>query len=77
MPKVTPSSRRKKIATIKEGKKKSFPIVAIGASAGGLEAVSQLLKNLPADTGMTFFMFSISALTIRVIFPCFYQNLPK
>ncbi|MBI3549225.1 MAG: PAS domain-containing protein [Elusimicrobia bacterium] len=31
-----------------------FPIVGIGASAGGLEAVSQLLSHLPADTGMAF-----------------------
>jgi len=30
----------------------SFPIVGIGASAGGLEAFTQLLRNLPADTGM-------------------------
>src|SRR5688572_27745490 len=34
--------------------KNSFPIVAIGSSAGGLEAVSNLLKFLPADTGMAF-----------------------
>jgi two-component system, chemotaxis family, CheB/CheR fusion protein len=32
----------------------SFPIVAIGASAGGLEAMRQLLANLPDDTGMAF-----------------------
>ena len=31
-----------------------FPIVGIGASAGGLEALTQLLKALPADTGMAF-----------------------
>ncbi len=31
-----------------------FPIVGIGASAGGLEAFSQLLSHLPADTGMAF-----------------------
>ncbi|HUP78663.1 MAG TPA: chemotaxis protein CheB, partial [Pirellula sp.] len=31
-----------------------FPIVGIGASAGGLEAFSQLLKALPLDTGMGF-----------------------
>lgn len=31
-----------------------FPIVAIGASAGGLEAITQLLQYLPADTGMVF-----------------------
>ena len=29
-----------------------FPIVGIGASAGGLEAFTQLLKHLPADMGM-------------------------
>ncbi len=31
-----------------------FPIVGIGASAGGLEAFAQLLSALPADTGMAF-----------------------
>lgn len=32
----------------------TFPIVGIGASAGGLEAFSALLKHLPLDTGMGF-----------------------
>ena len=32
----------------------TFPIVGIGASAGGLEAFRQLLERLPADTGMAF-----------------------
>jgi len=31
-----------------------FPIVGIGASAGGLEAMTQLLKHLPGNTGMAF-----------------------
>ena len=31
---------------------RSFPIVGVGASAGGLEAFTQLLTHLPADTGM-------------------------
>ncbi|MEB3179873.1 MAG: chemotaxis protein CheB [Nostocaceae cyanobacterium] len=31
-----------------------FPIVGIGASAGGLEAFIQLLSSLPIDTGMAF-----------------------
>src|SRR3954466_1811896 len=31
-----------------------FPIVAIGASAGGLQAFIDLLKELPNDTGMAF-----------------------
>src|SRR5690242_502186 len=32
----------------------TFPIVGIGASAGGLEAFSQLLSSLPFDLGMAF-----------------------
>jgi two-component system, chemotaxis family, CheB/CheR fusion protein len=31
-----------------------IPVVGLGASAGGLEAVSQLLKHLPLDTGLAF-----------------------
>lgn len=31
---------------------RSFPIVGIGASAGGLDAFMQLLEGLPTDTGM-------------------------
>jgi two-component system CheB/CheR fusion protein len=38
-------------AAIKEN---SFSVVAIGASAGGLEAMMELLKFLPSDTGMAF-----------------------
>jgi two-component system CheB/CheR fusion protein len=34
------------------GTRVSFPIVAIGASAGGLEAFSNLLRALPADPGL-------------------------
>ena len=32
----------------------TFPIVGIGASAGGLEAFTEFLEVLPADTGMAF-----------------------
>jgi two-component system, chemotaxis family, CheB/CheR fusion protein len=31
-----------------------FPVVGMAASAGGLEAFTQLLSHLPADTGMAF-----------------------
>src|SRR5215472_13114955 len=34
--------------------KHRFLIAAIGASAGGIEAFSELMRNLPADTGMAF-----------------------
>jgi two-component system, chemotaxis family, CheB/CheR fusion protein len=32
----------------------SFPIVGIGASAGGLESISALLAGIPANTGMAY-----------------------
>src|SRR4051812_28519781 len=32
----------------------SIPVVGIGASAGGLEAVLQLLRALPGNTGMAY-----------------------
>ena len=34
----------------------SFPIVGIGASAGGLDACKKLLSALPAETGMAFIL---------------------
>jgi two-component system CheB/CheR fusion protein len=33
-----------------------FPIVGIGASAGGLEALTDLLAHLPGDSGMAFLL---------------------
>ncbi len=35
-------------------KKQHFPIVGIGASAGGLKAMQELLLHLPADLGMAY-----------------------
>ena len=35
-------------------KNNTFPVVGIGASAGGLEAFRQMLEKLPVDTGMGF-----------------------
>src|SRR5688572_10291729 len=43
-----------KKTTLKTRGHGKFPIVAIGASEGGLEAVSELLKNLPSKTGMAY-----------------------
>ncbi len=37
-----------------EVRKRGFPIVGIGASAGGLEALELLLKNIPENSGMCF-----------------------
>jgi two-component system CheB/CheR fusion protein len=55
---VASVSKKSDAALIADEKKhhrsKSFPIVAIGASAGGLEAITQLLKNLSPSTGMAY-----------------------
>lgn len=48
------TSTKKKSSVQAEGQENYFPVVAIGASAGGLEAVMELLNFLPADTGMAF-----------------------
>jgi two-component system CheB/CheR fusion protein len=47
---------RRKAAPEDDAKPSSglFPIVGIGASAGGLEAFSELLRHLPEKTGMAF-----------------------
>ncbi len=47
-------SIKKQSPAKKEREENSFPVVAIGASAGGLEAMMELLKYLPPDTGMAF-----------------------
>src|SRR5579864_261480 len=55
---ITPT-RRDRLETAKDVAPASaddFPIVALGASAGGLEAVSKLLDALPADSGTAFIL---------------------
>ncbi|MCU0652804.1 MAG: ATP-binding protein [Candidatus Pacebacteria bacterium] len=44
----------KKIRSKTKAKNKDFNIVGIGASAGGLSAFGELLKNIPGNTGMSF-----------------------
>jgi two-component system, chemotaxis family, CheB/CheR fusion protein len=60
---VTPKKPSNKIKSISALTKRprtnlsessQFPIVGVGASAGGLEAFTQLFKYLPADPGMAF-----------------------
>src|SRR5688572_8956364 len=33
-----------------------FPVVGVGASAGGLEALTELLEHLPANPGLAFLL---------------------
>ncbi|MFM0627892.1 chemotaxis protein CheB [Paraburkholderia xenovorans] len=41
-------------ATTAESLSPAFPLVGIGASAGGLEAISELMADIPAVSGMAF-----------------------
>jgi two-component system, chemotaxis family, CheB/CheR fusion protein len=43
-----------RLETDKIVEEEGFPVVAIGASAGGIKAMSELLTGLPADTGMAY-----------------------
>jgi two-component system, chemotaxis family, CheB/CheR fusion protein len=38
--------------------RESFPVVGIGASAGGLEALQELFRAMPPDTGMAFIVIT-------------------
>ncbi|MDP9042532.1 MAG: hypothetical protein M3N30_11185, partial [Bacteroidota bacterium] len=33
-----------------------FPVVGVGASAGGLEAFKRLIKAIPVDSGMAYIL---------------------
>ena len=50
--KVAPPA--KVVDTVKEKRPLLFPIIGIGASAGGLEALELFLKNVPFSSGMAF-----------------------
>jgi two-component system CheB/CheR fusion protein len=52
--KITPPLSDKEKIIQQKVKRDNFPIVAIGASAGGLAAMTVLLKNIPPNTGMAF-----------------------
>ena len=43
-----------KKTTPEQNEQTQFPIVGLGASAGGLEALEQFFGNMPRDTGMAF-----------------------
>jgi Chemotaxis response regulator containing a CheY-like receiver domain and a methylesterase domain len=51
--KPSPIQTVKEITHVKDNAVQ-FPIVGIGASAGGLEALEQFFVNMPADSGMAF-----------------------
>lgn len=48
------TANRKTTKPDQHGVETRFPIVGVGASAGGLETFTELLKRIPANTGMAF-----------------------
>ncbi|NCP86279.1 MAG: hypothetical protein CO094_12135 [Anaerolineae bacterium CG_4_9_14_3_um_filter_57_17] len=48
------TGRRGSETRVEQPTRSTFPIVGIGASAGGLEALEIFLANVPADSGMAF-----------------------
>ena len=52
---------------------KDFPIVCVGGSAGGLDAYTRLLKNLPADLGVAIVIVN----HLRTVATRLHQILPN
>lgn len=56
-------------------KEEPFPIVGIGASAGGLEALEQFFSNTPIDSGMAFVVIQHLNPTHKDIMPEILQRI--
>ncbi len=52
---------------------KDFPVVCVGGSAGGLDAYTQLLKNLPADQGVAIVIVN----HLRTVATRLHEILPR
>jgi two-component system chemotaxis response regulator CheB len=52
---------------------KDFPIVCVGGSAGGLDAYTRLLKNLPADMGVAIVIVN----HLRTVATKLHEILPR
>lgn len=53
--------------------KKDFPIVCVGGSAGGLDAYTRLLKNMPADMGVAIVIVN----HLRTVGTLLHEILPR
>jgi two-component system, chemotaxis family, protein-glutamate methylesterase/glutaminase len=55
------------------GTARDFPIVCVGGSAGGLDAYTRLLKNLPSDMGVAIVIVN----HLRTVATLLHEILPK
>ncbi len=71
----------KSTRTLKEKSSQSdnglFPIVGIGASAGGLEAIEQFLANVPENSGMAYIVVQHLDPTHKGMLPELLQRISK
>jgi two-component system CheB/CheR fusion protein len=67
-------SSKEKTNSIGTGK---FPIVGIGASAGGLEALEQFLSNVPENSGMAYIVIQHLDPTQKGMLPELLQRVAK
>ena len=56
------------VSTLEE-RQSLFPVVAIGSSSGGLQALSELLENLQPDLGMAYVIIQHLSPTHESILP--------
>jgi len=63
----TSENTKEKITT------KDFPVVCIGGSAGGLDAYTRLLKNLPSDMGVALVIVN----HLRTVATLLHEILPR
>jgi two-component system CheB/CheR fusion protein len=64
-------------ANARDSDDNQFPIVAIGASAGGLEALEQFLSNVPEKCGLAFIVIQHLDPTQRGMLPELLQRITK
>jgi len=57
-PKSSPAKEPQETRLPQEARTAGFPIVGMGASAGGLEAFEQFFRSVPPDSGMAFVLVS-------------------
>lgn len=56
-----------------KGPAKDFPVVCVGGSAGGLDAYTRLLQNLPADMGVAIVIVN----HLRTVATLLHEILPR
>ena len=65
------------IAKTSDSDNNLFPIVGIGASAGGLEALEQFLSNVPDRSGMAYVVIQHLDPTHKGMLPELLQRISK